>query len=91
MKKIIVVLIILVFAIGSIDAKTTKTTKTKAPPKKKSMMSKIGDAATRGFGWGLGREAAKETIKGAKVLYQKGTEKSKEVLNKNKTNEVKAK
>lgn len=39
--------------------------------KEKGMLSKIGDAATRGYGWQLGKEAAKETIKGAKKLKDK--------------------
>lgn len=38
----------------------------KAPKEKKGMMSKIKDAAARGFGWGLGKEAAKATVNGIK-------------------------
>lgn len=43
----------------------SKETKQKTP-KKKGVVSKIGDAATKGYGWQLGKEAAKETVKGIK-------------------------
>lgn len=39
------------------------------------MVSKVKDAAARGFGWGLGREAAKETVKGVKTAVSKVKEK----------------
>jgi hypothetical protein len=45
----------------------TSTTKTK----EKGMMSKMKDAAARGYGWQLGKEAARETIKGAKKVKDK--------------------
>jgi hypothetical protein len=47
-----------------------KKTTVKAP-KKVGVVSKLKNAAIGGFGWGLGREAAKETVKGVKKVYQK--------------------
>jgi hypothetical protein len=48
--------------------KIVKEKVVKSTPKKKGILSKIGDAATRGYGWQLGKEAAKETIKGVKKI-----------------------
>ncbi len=77
--------IILVAALLSAPIYAGNTTKKKAPPKKPGTLSKIKDSATRGFGWGLGREAAKETIKGVKDLTRKGVEKVKEMNSKSTT------
>lgn len=73
--------IILVATLLSAPIYAGNTTKKKAPPKKTGTISKIKDSATRGFGWGLGREAAKETVKGVKNLTRKGVEKVKVVKN----------
>jgi hypothetical protein len=71
MKNIItLLLLILIFSFTSF-AKETK----KQPAPKKGMISKVKDAAARGFGWGLGREAAKETVKGVKTAVSKVKEK----------------
>ena len=85
MKKFIIIALISIFSICAVSfskpAKNTKkssivkTTKLKAPKAKRGVISKVGSAATYGFGWQLGKEAAKETIKGAKKLYNKAKEK----------------
>lgn len=91
MKRFIVLMLISAFSLVSVtssqsfkgkkNSTISKTSKIKSPQKssttrsKKGVISKIGDAATRGYGWGLGREAAKETVKGVKKLYQSATNK----------------
>ncbi|MCX6148446.1 MAG: hypothetical protein NTW25_14530 [Candidatus Kapabacteria bacterium] len=71
MKKIISLLLLaLLFGFTSF-AKESK----KQPTPKKGMISKVKDASARGFGWGLGREAAKETVKGIKKVATKVKEK----------------
>lgn len=71
--------ILLVFGFLSIPC-VAKNPKAKHTPAKKSgMISKIKESATRGFGWGLGREAAKETVKGVKSVVKKGVENAKEM------------
>ena len=67
MKKIIS--IVLMCFILSIPAFAKAPPKAKAPVKKKGTITKIKDAAVRGFGWGLGREAAKSTVNGIKKGY----------------------
>lgn len=54
-------------------SKSKKLTKVTTPKRGKSILGKIGDAATRGYGWQLGKEAARETIKGAKKILEKTT------------------
>lgn len=76
MKKSIPILLMFTLLSIPISAKETKS-----KPKKTGTISKIKDSATRGFGWGLGREAAKETVKGVKHLTRKGVEKVKELKN----------
>jgi hypothetical protein len=65
------ILFIMFLAINILIAKETKSTQ----PKKKGIVSKVGDAATRGYGWQLGKEAAKETIKGVKKAANSETAK----------------
>lgn len=63
MKKIIISAMAILLCISVLNSTETKT---KTAPKKKGMISKIGDAATRGYGWQLGKEAAKSTVEGVK-------------------------
>ncbi|MBK9248651.1 MAG: hypothetical protein IPM69_11175 [Ignavibacteria bacterium] len=76
MKNILPILLILALLFIPTIAKETK-----AKSKKSGTLSKIKDSATRGFGWGLGREAAKETVKGVKSLTRKGVDKVNEMKN----------
>ena len=75
MKKLLSIMLLACFmAISVLAAPPTKAKKAPAkPPKKAGVITKVKDAAARGFGWGLGREAAKETVKGVKGVYNKAT------------------
>lgn len=54
------------------------------PKQSTGAISKVKNAALNGFGWGLGREAAKEVINGTKKVIKKGVEKGKEIYNQKK-------
>ncbi|MCX6152843.1 MAG: hypothetical protein NT007_01650 [Candidatus Kapabacteria bacterium] len=43
-----------------------RATRTYSKPKPKSMLSKMKDAAARGFGWEMGKQAARETFRAVK-------------------------
>ena len=60
--------------------KTTQTVKTTPRSKKTGLVSKVKDAAARGFGYGLGREAAKATIKQTKKIVKAAADKTKEIV-----------
>jgi len=72
MKKLISIILLFSLLLVSTFAQTKHVKKAPVKtPKKTGVVTKVKDAAVRGYGWGLGREAAKETIKGAKNLGKK--------------------
>lgn len=84
-KFIIAISLLLILNVSKVDCKKNITTK--------GTVSKVKDAATYGFGWQLGKEGAKEAIKGIKKaadskpikkLKSKVLDSKSEKINKNK-------
>ena len=56
------------------STKTTKTVKEAKAGKKSGVLTRVKNAAASGYGYQLGKEAAKETIKGVKKAVSKNKE-----------------